>query len=239
MRNSRNSRSENLIPLAAEDLSIDWDAVGAAIVKFAPNFPRRYLGPEFWNGILHVVVWSPVFYRKEHAIERLSKEKAVLVLLLTQLPTAYGAVHLVPWNFAFASNVEEVFWKIAALIILGGFNASVVLAGCRYCFFQLLAGCRYCFFRLLALFWASDAEEAVEAEEAEEAEEAGAYMKELHDFPDLCHTIDSLSMAAAFVCVVLYALSRIYLVAESFASLRHVPVGAYAAVPWIEDIPHI
>ena len=36
-----------------------------------------------------------------------------------------------------------------------------------------------------------------------------------------------------------YAASRIYLVVESFISLRQVPLGVYAAVPWVENIPHV
>ena len=39
-----------------------------------------------------------------------------------------------------------------------------------------------------------------------------------------------------FIC---YAISRIYIVVESFISLRHVPIGVYAAIPWVQDIPHI
>ena len=38
---------------------------------------------------------------------------------------------------------------------------------------------------------------------------------------------------------IFYALSRIYIVVESFISLRHVPIGVYAVVPWVQDIPHI
>ena len=38
---------------------------------------------------------------------------------------------------------------------------------------------------------------------------------------------------------ILYALSRLYIVVESFISLRHVPIGSYAAVPWVQDIPHV
>ena len=36
-----------------------------------------------------------------------------------------------------------------------------------------------------------------------------------------------------------YALARLYIVVESFISLRHVPIGSYAAVPWVQDIPHV
>ena len=38
---------------------------------------------------------------------------------------------------------------------------------------------------------------------------------------------------------IFYALSRIYIVVESFISLRHVPIGVYAAIPWVQNIPHI
>lgn len=37
----------------------------------------------------------------------------------------------------------------------------------------------------------------------------------------------------------LYGASRLYLVVESFVSLRHVPIGVYAAVPWVQNIPHV
>ena len=37
----------------------------------------------------------------------------------------------------------------------------------------------------------------------------------------------------------LYGLSRLYIVVEAFISLRHVPIGVYAAVPWVQAIPHV
>lgn len=36
-----------------------------------------------------------------------------------------------------------------------------------------------------------------------------------------------------------YGPLRIYIVLEAFISLRHVPIGTYAAVPWVQAIPHI
>lgn len=39
--------------------------------------------------------------------------------------------------------------------------------------------------------------------------------------------------------VLLYFLSRLYLVVESFISLRHVPIGVYTTIPWVQIIPHI
>ena len=45
--------------------------------------------------------------------------------------------------------------------------------------------------------------------------------------------------AIFYVLSVPYALSRFYLVVESLISLRHVPIGVYAAVPWVQAIPHV
>ncbi|KAI9739319.1 MAG: hypothetical protein M1834_007532 [Cirrosporium novae-zelandiae] len=36
-----------------------------------------------------------------------------------------------------------------------------------------------------------------------------------------------------------YILFRLFLVIESFVSLRHVPIGVYAGIPWVNYIPHI
>ena len=43
-------------------------------------------------------------------------------------------------------------------------------------------------------------------------------------------------IALACTC---FTLSRLYIVVEAFISLRHVPIGVYAAVPWVQAIPHV
>ena len=45
--------------------------------------------------------------------------------------------------------------------------------------------------------------------------------------------------AIIYTLSVPYALARIYIVVESFIGLRHVPIGVYAAVPWVQAIPHV
>lgn len=37
----------------------------------------------------------------------------------------------------------------------------------------------------------------------------------------------------------MYMLARFYVVVEAFISLRHVPIGVYAAIPWVQAIPHV
>lgn len=46
-------------------------------------------------------------------------------------------------------------------------------------------------------------------------------------------------LSLVFLGSLLYTFARIFLVVESFISLRHVPIGVYAAVPWVQNIPHV
>ena len=48
----------------------------------------------------------------------------------------------------------------------------------------------------------------------------------------LCHCYFKLS-------VLIYVLARVYLVVESFISLRDAPIGAYLEIPWTQNIPHV
>ena len=50
---------------------------------------------------------------------------------------------------------------------------------------------------------------------------------------------DILIWSLVIALSVLYILSRFYIVIEAFVSLRHVPIGVFAAVPWVEAMPHV
>jgi hypothetical protein len=44
---------------------------------------------------------------------------------------------------------------------------------------------------------------------------------------------------AVYLLALLFAFSRVYIVREAFPSLRAVPIGVYAAIPWVQAIPHL
>jgi hypothetical protein len=46
-------------------------------------------------------------------------------------------------------------------------------------------------------------------------------------------------LAILWTMFLFYGVCRIYIVVESFVSLRWVPVGVYATVPWVQSIPHL
>ena len=72
------------------------------------------------------------------------------------------------------------------------------------------------------------------------------YQYKLTSIEGLPYKATGTALLALIVCwiflapmFIFYTLSRIYIVVESFISLRHVPIGVYAAIPWVQDIPHI
>ena len=51
---------------------------------------------------------------------------------------------------------------------------------------------------------------------------------------------DERSMTCIFFCIApLYIASRIFLLVESFISVRHLPIGVYLTVQWSDYIPHL
>jgi len=51
--------------------------------------------------------------------------------------------------------------------------------------------------------------------------------------------LDTFPMFPIYYILAFYALCRAFLVVEAFLSLRRAPLGVYAAVPWVQNIPHI
>ena len=74
---------------------------------------------------------------------------------------------------------------------------------------------------------------------------AGPSLEALHSYfvypsrPNMRAMTEWVGYCFAGLLFLCYAASRLYLVVESFISLRHVPIGVYAAVPWVENIPHV
>ena len=53
------------------------------------------------------------------------------------------------------------------------------------------------------------------------------------------HFSHNMIIVFSSLIAIMYICSRVYLVVESFVSLRHLPIGVFAAVPWVQAIPHI
>ena len=129
------------------------------------------------------------------------------------LPMAYGAIHLAAWKFDFPTEVEHWLWKAAAIFIMGAFPVST-----------------------LVVFGMAPVVDRLENERERRLKKkrgSTGHFYLLYGVSNILPKIYSASIA------LIYLLSRIYLVVESLISLRHVPIGAYAAIPWVQDIPHL
>ena len=129
------------------------------------------------------------------------------------LPIAYGGIHLSAWNFEFPTEVERLLWKIAAICTMAGMPASIAV-----CSTLAMMG-------IIAMIL-----------ESEESKLGRARVGWPFEMP--MWFVFGLGLLYAGLAGLLYVLSRIFLVVESLISLRHVPIGAYAAIPWVQDIPH-
>ena len=144
----------------------------------------------------------------------------VLLLLLrffVPLTAAYGGIHLSAWNFEFPSRVESIIWRTACFIIIGSSFALLALPSWE-------ALCDY-------FDYISDGPRPIDWKKRRALKLMG-----LKFLRALTRTAGYVFGGLLLLC---YAASRIYLVVESFISLRHVPIGVYAAVPWVENIPHV
>jgi hypothetical protein len=132
-----------------------------------------------------------------------------LMISLTTICALYGGIHLSTWNFDFPSNTERLLWKISGIITV---SASLVAPGW--------------------LIW---------AESIFYIGFVHAMRASLFNWSDrtLIVTIFRINTCIAVVTSPVILAARLFLVIESFISLRDVPAGVYATVPWAQYIPHI
>ena len=151
------------------------------------------------------------------------KDTWVLLLYLLRsfipLTATYGGIHLTAWNFEFPSRIESIIWRSACFIMIGSS-------------FALLAVRSYIELATNIVYYASVAQDSTIRSflidwGIEQVLELPAFF------------IEIVSVGFAFLLGLCYAAARLYLVVESFISLRHVPIGVYAAVPWVQNIPHV
>jgi hypothetical protein len=165
---------------------------------------------------------------------------------LIMLTASYGGVHLAAWHFNFPTTTEKWLWhssciyvaSYAGSILLIDFlvrcmtrgergewrskrgshwwNIKVATAGAD----EDLCECAFCAVRKLV------------------------YLRDTWRIP-LLRILEWLGIVSGALYLLLltvgtpaYILARIFLLIESFISLRNVPIGVYAAVPWSNYIPH-
>jgi hypothetical protein len=130
---------------------------------------------------------------------------------LILMNAAYGGAHLSTWNFDFPTGIERLLWKSSCIMTLSG---SLVVPGYHAWGWHILETGSISE-GTLEVFW------------------GWRLFNSVAPFP-----VGPMAGIAILASPFLLA-ARIFLVVESVISLRDVPTGVYATVPWAQYIPHI
>ena len=166
----------------------------------------------------------PTFYVPKHRYS-----KVMHILLLMALGTIFGVIHCAGWELLFPTDVEQILWRFASLLVTIIPIAIVpfLLIGVtffRVCLIVRRLGLTDLIFRFTNL---------------------------IHRLTDLTDLIDVLKFtfhsSEAITAIVplsmyfmyVYASARLVLLGLALALLRHQPPGAFIAVNWTKFYPHI
>ena len=229
-----------------------WKLAGAAFVKEmkiqeAPDPGNgRYRQFEI-NRFKRVLAWRCRNVRWGSSGNSL----VTLALTLSLLGSLYGGIHLALWNYDFPTSLESFLWRFSAAT-LGSASVLFLLVA--------LSVTTYDGYEK----YSERREEREEREErAEESHGNNAFQRAPPSssstdwlwkiFLGFCSGVRYICeywygrfvLALMFLSVVvaavlLYIFARIFVVVESFISLRHVPIGVYeGGLGWSKYIPHL
>jgi hypothetical protein len=131
------------------------------------------------------------------------------------LCAVYGGVHLSTWNFDFPTPIEQKLWRIACILTVAGSPLTPW-------FFS----------------WSEQVFHEESFIEGTIAMITGVF-EEFRGSGSFWGGCSQLLHCFAVLFSPLLLASRLFLVVESFISLRDVPSGVYVTVPWAQYIPHI
>jgi len=135
-------------------------------------------------------------------------------LLACLTSVAYGGIHAIGWNFTFATQTEQLLWRVSCpLLAIMGIPMYKFI-----CYIEgqergsLVVNIKWAF------SWIPD------------------YFSYGHMFYGIFYVLLCILCS---LCFIPYCAARAFLVVEAFISLRHVPMGVYQVVNWASYIPHI
>lgn len=187
--------------------------------------------------------------RRLAEIDHLGSFPKVVTLVATAY--LYAAIHLALWNYHFPTTAEKLLWRI---------SASILLAIPTLLLFSLGASAMYK--RMAAVIIRAQSQRKDRQRSAtsncppaelpnlenivKQASTRTPMSQKAHDaaseFEYPTYIVANLVEWGAlgiFLLAALYLFSRIFIIVESFLSLRHVPIGVYAGLGWSKYIPHL
>ncbi|KAL8746503.1 MAG: hypothetical protein Q9190_001477 [Brigantiaea leucoxantha] len=147
--------------------------------------------------------------------------KSVFFVLLL-LGVLYGGVHLFIWNGVFPTQAEHVLWNISAVTLLA-VPVLIVLLTAVWLGVQKVKG-----------LFRKDNNKKDGPDGNTDKRSKLVFAVQIVLCP-----VWYLFMMSFCMMALLYCFGRVFIVVESFASLRHVPKGVYEDVRWVQWIPHL
>ena len=143
----------------------------------------------------------------------------------------YGAIHMFGWNLHFPTQIEKTIWRVSALILLCSTAAL--------CIWELLWGIS----RAAYLLHLNKEEMSIRSTYYVWAGQIDK-IKGANGLPIHNKTFDTAVVTYGHIGIfgpllVLYVLSRLYVLGEALAALRSLPSGCFQNVQWTTFIPHL
>jgi hypothetical protein len=203
-----------------EEFTASFDQQTSDLAQFS-NFPRP-----------HQLAGKLLALRATNfdgsVLDNISKTSAYLAMAMALIPTAYGCVHLGALSIIFPTPVERLLWKVSCYYLIATAGATAVFSLVIYANELIymvcqphiedtpISACRK-WLRTTRRRWAGSAADMV-------------------DF-----ILAGSIIAGLCLILFLYVGARLYVVIESFISLRHVPIGVYQtpSLNITGNVPHL
>ena len=156
----------------------------------------------------------------------------LITLILIISPIVYGGIHLAAWNFRFASNTERLIWKIACIVIMATSITSWAVERSVRPIWHIAGKLQVWVKPMFNRF-----KSVLESRFGFSFKPYFTFWLQIFIFNQFPIYFAALSLPIS--ALIIYMLSRVYLLVESFISLRHVPIGVFATLNWVQNIPHI
>lgn len=175
-------------------------------------------------------LWEFEIYKKA-VRRRIVNEPQMFVICSALLPLCYGGIHLAAWNFQFPSRMEQIMWKVACFVIMGWptliiWNSFLIPVD--------------------SLLWILFSKILHFSSVALNNTPLKRIFPKKNPLRRLCAdrwrfdpAIGLFGNSALGIYCFAYIYSRIFLIVESFISVRHLPIGVYITIDWSDYIPHL
>ncbi|KAI4268094.1 MAG: hypothetical protein LQ337_008046 [Flavoplaca oasis] len=228
-------------------------AIEQSLIGFQAHYESEVFDT-YWrtprNCRQHVVAFRR-FYNNCLEVDELKLGSISAVTMLPRL--LYGALHLALWNYIFPSQAERLLWRISGIVLIA-IPVIVAVALVMRMGYQ-----RHHLSKRGLQQSGSHEQETITSKAAERrnphaqlrGEELNGNVAMMTDtagiekgdmdngIPISQILLVDLALVVITLTATVYIFSRIYIIVESFISLRHVPIGVYAEVGWSKYIPHL